>query len=82
MKPKSYGDFDALCSLPRRRGRAFDLCVCPCGWVGKHQELISPNWRGDMDRQKMRRPDGFCPTCRKRPFWMPLSESQAAVLAP
>lgn len=79
---RAYGGFDPLVSIARRRGRAHDLCVCACGWKGKHHELMNVGWRGGMNHKIMRRPDGFCPTCSKRPFWMPLTEAQAAILAP
>lgn len=81
-RPNTYGDFDPMCSLARRRGRAHELVVCPCGWRGKHAELRSVGWRGEGDISILRRPDGFCPDCKKRPFWMPLSEAQAAILEP
>ena len=64
----------------RGRVREHMLCVCNCGWKGKYENLRPAEWRGDKNPLAMRRPEGFCPECGHRAFWMPLTEAQALVL--
>jgi hypothetical protein len=65
--------------LMRDRGRHHGYCECLCGWKGVVGSLIQLT---ALEGAAARRPEGYCPQCQQRPFWMKMTEAQAALLAP
>lgn len=62
-----------------RRGKEFGFCSCwECGWQGKFEHL-SRIWAWTFPHPP-RRPNGYCPQCEARVYWLPLSKAQVMVL--